>query len=481
MSLTSKTIGGFFWAFMERVGTQALQITIFIVLARLLTPEAFGLMGMLAVFIVVSQNISDSGFGQALIQKKDADEIDYSSVFYLNLVISVLMFAAIYIAAPFIASFYGEPVLIELIRVLGLRFIFSAFSMVQVARLTKQIKFKKLMIVKLPSTLIGGFAGITAAYLGFGVWSLIIQQLVDSALYSIQIWIQSRWKPQLVFSFNRVKVLFSFGSRIMIERVLSGIYQNFYEVMIGRNFSTADVGLYSIARKINRIPIKNLSTTLSNVTYPILSVIQDQDTRLKSAYKQIIRLAFFVVTPVMVLLIIIAEPLFDLVLSDTWLPAVSYFQWLCVGAVLYPVQLYNLNILKVKGRSDLFLNIGIVKKIIGVSGILFFVQYSVMALVIFKTANAFVAYFINSFFSGRLINYGAFEQIKDIWKFIGAATIAGVATFIIVELLQLHHVLTIILATLTILSIYLLLIRISEREILLLSKELFYAARKKIS
>ncbi|MCC5941639.1 MAG: oligosaccharide flippase family protein, partial [Balneolaceae bacterium] len=329
--------------------------------------------------------------------------------------------------------------------------------------------------------LFGGVSGITAAYLGLGVWSLIIQQLVDSALYSIQIWIQSKWKPQLVFSLERIKVLFSFGSRIMIERVLSSIYQNFYEVMIGRNFSTADVGQYSIAKKINQIPIKNISNTLSSVTYPILSGIQDQDIRLKNAYKQIIRLAFFTVTPVMVLLIIIAEPLFNLVLSDTWLPAVPYFQWLCVGAVLYPVQLYNLNILKVKGRSDLFLNIGIVKKVIGVSGILFFVQYSVMALVIFKSANAFVAYFINSFYSGRLINYGVFEQLKDIWKFIGASTIAGVTTFLIVEFFQLPQVLTIILATLLISLIYLLLIRISEREILSLSKELFQTARKKIS
>src|SRR5699024_2060193 len=194
-SLTDKTIGGFVWAFGERFGVQAMQLVIFIVLARMLSPEAFGLIGMLAVFIAVSQSLTDSGFGQALIQKKETDEIDYSSVFYMNLIVSVAIYGLLFVTAPLIASFYGEPILINLIRVLGLKFIIAAFSMVQIARLTKQVQFKKLMMAKLPSTLLGGVAGIGAAYSGFGVWSLIIQQLTDATAYSIQVWIQSKWRP----------------------------------------------------------------------------------------------------------------------------------------------------------------------------------------------------------------------------------------------------------------------------------------------
>jgi O-antigen/teichoic acid export membrane protein len=428
-SLTDKTMGGFIWAFGERFGVLALQLVVFIVLARELTPEAFGLMGMLAVFIAVSQSLTDSGFGQALIQKKETDEVDYSSVFYINLVVSAAIYGLLFVGAPLIASFYGEAILINLIRVLGLKFIIAAFSMVQIAKLTKEVKFKKLMIAKLPSTLLGGAAGITAAYLDFGVWSLVIQQLTDATAYSIQIWIQSKWRPIWAFDWQRIKELFDFGSKMMVEGVLSRFYQNFYEIMIGRYFTTAQVGFYTQANKIKQLPVQNISSALTRVTYPVLSQIQDDDKRLKGAYKKIIRQIFFIIAPLMVGGIVLAEPLFRLILTEKWLPAVPYFQWLCISGLFYPANSYNLNILKVKGRSDLFLYLGLAKKGIGIIGIFIFVQYSVLALVMYRAFHSVLVYYINSYYSGRFIDYGIMEQLQDIWKFLAASALTGAATW----------------------------------------------------
>jgi len=382
-------------------------------------------MGMLAVFIAVSQSLTDSGFGQALIQKKETDEVDYSSVFYINLVVSAAIYGLLFVGAPLIASFYGEAILVDLIRVLSLKFIIAAFSMVQIAKLTKEVQFKKLMIAKLPSTLLGGAAGITAAYMDFGVWSLIIQQLTDITAYSIQVWIQSKWRPMWVFDWQRVKELFDFGSKMMVSGILNTVYKNIYEIVIGRFYTTAQVGFYTQANKIKQLPVQNISSALSRVTFPVLAEIQDDDKRLKRAYKKIIRQVVFIIAPVMVGAVVIAEPMFRFVLTEKWLPAVPYFQWLCVTGFFYPLNAYNLNILKVKGRSDLFLKLEVVKKIIGVLGIIIAVQYSVMALVIVHAISSVIGYGINSFYSGLFIDYGLLEQMKDLALIIIAAILMG--------------------------------------------------------
>lgn len=433
-SLTDKTLSGFVWAFGERFGVQAMQLVIFIVLARILTPEDFGLMGMLAVFIAVSRSLADSGFGQALIQKKGADEVDFSSVFYMNLLVSVVIYGLLFMTAPFIAAFYGEPVLIELIRVLSFRLIAGAFSMVQVAKLTKEVKFKKLMIAKLPSTLLGGLAGIVAGYMDYGVWSLVIQQLTDATAYSIQIWIQSKWRPGWVYDKNRVKELFDFGGKLMAAGVLNAVYKNIYEIVIGRFFSTEQVGLYTQASKIKQLPVQNISSALGRVTFPVLSEIQDDNPRLKRVYKKIIRQVFLLISPLMIGGIILAEPLFRLVLTEKWINAVPYFQWLCITGLFYPANSYNLNILKVKGRSDLVLVLSIVKKVCITFGLFIFINVSVLAVVIFKAVFSVLAFFINTYYSGHLISYGIFEQLIDIWKFLFFSVVmAGFIWFIIRE------------------------------------------------
>ncbi len=473
MSLANKALGSFLWAFLERFGVQMLQMVVFIVLARILTPEAFGLIGMLTVFIAVSQAITDSGFGQALIQKKDTDEIDYSSVFYINMVISGLVYIALFFSAPYIADFYSEPQLVMLLQVLGLRFIISAFSMVQIAKLTKEVRFKELMISKLPSSFLGGLAGIVAAYMNYGVWSLVIQQLVDITAYSLQIWIHAKWRPLFVFNWSRIKSLFDFGGKMMIEGILSTVYQNLYELMIGRYFSTAQVGFYTQANKLKQLPIQNISNALNRVTFPILVGIQDDDVRLKNAYRKMVRQVFLVITPLMVAAIVLAPYLFRVLLTEKWMPAVPYFQWLCVSGIFYPVQAYNLNILKVKGRSDLFLKLGFLKKGISILGIVILVQYSVLALVIFRAFNSVLAYYINSYYSGRFINYGMLEQIKDIWIFLVASTFAGAVIWGLTQYLSLGDVPTLLLGGVGGLIIYVAIIYKFEYPIIEYTKKMF--------
>jgi O-antigen/teichoic acid export membrane protein len=338
--------------------------------------------------------------------------------------------------------------------------------MVQIAKLTKEVKFKKLMIAKLPSTLLGGAAGIGAAYLDFGVWSLVIQQLTDATAYSIQIWIQSKWRPQWVFDWQRVKEMFNFGGKLMIAGIINTIYKNIYEIIIGRFFSTAQVGFYTQANKIKQLPVQNISSALARVTFPVLSGIQDDNRRLKRSYKKIIKQIFFIISPLMIGGIVLGEPLFRFILTEKWLPAVPYFQWLCISGLFYPVNSYNLNILKVKGRSDLVLYLQIFKKTIITVGLLVLVHYSVLALIIFRAFFSIIAFFINSYYSGKLIKYDVLEQILDIWKFLFFSALMGIIVLALITLLRVSDFYTLIIGVALAISIYGSLIYYFEKHIM---------------
>lgn len=468
MSLSNKALKGFFWASFERFGVQGISFFIFIILARLLTPSQFGLIGMLAIFVAVSRTLTNSGFSQALIQKKDADETDFSSVFYLNLLVSIILYIVLFLAAPLVARFYREPALIALTRVLGLKFIIDAFSLIQETVLTKEVNFKKLMMAKLPSNLIGGVAGISAALLGFGVWSLIVHQLTDSLAYSVQVWIQSPWRPHWKFETERLKKLFKFGSPLMASALINTTLQNLYLVVIGRFFSTADVGFYDQANKIRKLPVQNISSALDRVTFPVLSEIQNDDERLKRAYKSMIRQVLFFMGPIMMLALVMAKPLFRLVLTAKWLPAVPYFQWLCITGLFHPLNAYNLNILKVKGRSDLFLRLEILKRSIEIVGIIIAVHYSVLILVIAQTAQSFIAYLINSYYSGQFIDYNLKEQFSDIWTiFLSVGIMVGCVTLMNEQISMLSDILLILIDLSAGVIIYLFMLTIFDRSLLI--------------
>lgn len=413
-SLKNKTISGIIWALLQRVGGRGISLIATIILARILTPKAFGLIGMLAIFIQLSQTIIQAGFREALIQKKEPDEEDYSSVFYINLVVGIIFYSILYFSAPLIADFYHQPILINLTRVLALIFVINAFSYVQEAKLAKEMRFKTLMIIHLPSTVISGIVAIIMAMTGFGVWSIVGQQLVMRLAFTIQIWFYAKWIPLRKFSTKKVKGLFSFGGKLLISRIIQTVFKNIYLIVIGKWFPVSTLGYYQNAKKLVDLPTQTLSQALRDVTFSSFSIIQDDNKKLKEGYRKVVQQMVFWLCPMLIFAAALARPLFSFVLTDKWLPAVPFFQLLCVVGVFYPLNSYNLNILNVKGRSDLVLKLEIIKKIITIIGIVFTIPIGVWALIMFQSINAVFAYFLNSIYSGRFINYPLFEQIKDV-------------------------------------------------------------------
>lgn len=414
-SLRDKTISGIFWSFLQTVGSGGIQFIATLILARILTPGDFGLIGMLTIFITVSQTLVSAGFNQALIQKKETDEEDYSSVFYINLVISICLYGILFFTAPLIADFYHQPILISLTRVLALIFIINAFSYVQQVRLIKEMRFKTLMLIHLPSTIISGFIAIMMAFYGYGVWSIVALQLIMQLAYAIQIWAYSKWKPLFSFNKKKSKSLFNFGSKLMISGIIHSIYENVYLVIIGKFFPLDVLGYYQNAQKLVDTPTQAFSSVISSVTFPAFSSLQDNDTKLKEGYKRSIQQLLFWLCPLLTLSAVLAKPLFRIVLTDKWLPSVPFFQLLCIVGIFYPLNAFNLNIVNVKGRSDLFLKLEIIKKIIITIGIIITLPLGIWPLIIFQVVFSFIAYFLNSYFSGRFIHYSVREQIKDIF------------------------------------------------------------------
>lgn len=373
-TLRDKTISGIFWSFLQKVGSRGISFIVMILLARLLTPEDFGLIGMLMIFIQISQAIVEGGFNLALIQKKNTDELDYSSVFWINLVISIILYSIVFFCAPYIADFYHQPVLSKLVQVLSLVFLINAFSIVQEAKLTKEIRFKTLMLIHIPSSIIGGGVSVVMAFMEFGVWSIVAFQLVSRMAYVIQIWIYAKWRPLFSFKWQRIKVLFSFGSKLLIAKITGVLYNNIFLVVIGRFYPASSVGYYQNSFNLVTVPSSTITSVLNGVTFSTFSSIQDDNKRLKAGYGKVMRQAFFWVCPAYIFAAVLAVPLFDFVFGSKWLPAVPYFRWLCIIGILAPLNTYNLNIVNVKGRSDIFLKLQLIRRGLTIFWYLYFIR-----------------------------------------------------------------------------------------------------------
>lgn len=429
MSLRKKATSGLVWTFGQQFGNQIITFLVSIILARILTPEQFGLIGMIIVFIAIGQSLMDSGLTQSLIRNTDVDQEDLSTVFYFNLGASVLIYLLIFLIAPLIADFYETPILTDLLRVLCLSFIISAFAAVQGARLTKKLDFKTQTIIGIPSTILSGILGIVMAYTGFGVWSLVWSRIADSLIRTIQLWIYSKWTPSRVFNIEKFKYHFNFGYKLTLSGLLDTIFNNIYIIVIGKFFAASQVGFYTRAQTMKKLPVTNISNALNKVTYPLFASIQDDDVRLKRVYKQIMQMVMFIVTPVLVFAAVLAVPTFRLILTEKWLPAVPYFQILSVTGILYPLNAYNLNILKVKGRSDLFLKLEIIKKILISIAIIFAIQFGIYGLLYSQAILSILMYFINSYNTDRFISYSVIEQTKDIIPIILLSLFSGLVIY----------------------------------------------------
>jgi O-antigen/teichoic acid export membrane protein len=449
MTLRKKTVSGLSWTFAQQFGVQLVNFAVGIILARILLPSEFGLIAMLGLFIAVGNSLLDSGLASSLIRSQDLTQADYSTVFFFNLIGSVLIYVLTFLMAPYVALFYNQPLLTLILRVYALDFILNAFFSVQNARLTKEMNFKLQMTIQVPAVLVGGLLGVVLALSGYGVWSLVWMGLFQSFLSTVMHWIYSGWVPDLIFDKSSFKRHFHFGYKMTLTGLLEIIYKNIYILIIGKNYSAAQLGFYARADSISQLPISNISAVINKVTYPMFASIADDDEKLKVVYKKLMQQVLFWNAPVLILLAVIARPLFSFLLTDKWLPAVPYFQVLCLAGIMYPLHSYNLNILKVRGRSDLILKLEFIKKGLCLAGILCVIPFGIYGLLYFQLLFNFVGYYINSIYSGRLIGYPLKEQIRDIFPILTTAAFAGIFCYLtdvlFLQYLQLNDLLRMII------------------------------------
>lgn len=415
-TLKKKTISGLFWSFSDLIANQGIQFIIQVILARLLVPKDFGIIGMITVFIAISQSFIDSGFSNALIREKEPSKEDYSTVFYFNLVMAILMYVILFLCANPISRFFNEPQLIAILRVLALVLIINSFGLIQRTMLTKSINFKTQTKISVISSIISGIIAVIFAYVGFGVWSLVIRTLAMQLIQSLLLCIYNRWLPSLVFRMDSFKRLFGFGWKLLVSGLINTLYNNLYYLIIGKSFSAIDLGYYTNAQKLNDTACQSISASVQKVGYPVLSSIKEDEDRLREGYKKIIKTSVFITFPLMIGLAAVANPLIRLIFGPKWVNSIKYFQVLCFAGMLYPLHAINLDILQVKGRSDLFLGLEIIKKVIGLLSIaiVLFSKLGILGLIWAVVINSYIAYFINSYYSAELLDYSTMKQIRDV-------------------------------------------------------------------
>lgn len=413
-SLKNKTVKGTFWSAMERFSMQGVQFLVMLVIARILDPKDFGLVGMLAIFLAVAQSIADSGFSQALIRKQDRTEADNCTVFYFNIVVSLILYFLLFLVAPLVADFYNEPLLTDLMRVICVVIVINSFAVVQRAIFTAEINFKVQAKATFISAVISGCIGVYLAINGYGVWTLAWQQIIRSLVNTLLLWVYSTWRPLLIYSWNSFHELFSFGSKLMISGLIDTIYNNIYQIVIGKAFSASSVGFFTQAKQIAYLPSSNIHGVIGSVTFPVLSNIQNEDERLATNYRKLLRVSAFIIFPLMCGLAGVAYPLINVVLGSKWEFTASLLIPICFAMMWYPVHAINLNLLKVKGRSDLFLRLEIIKKVLGVTTLVVTLPFGLLVMCYGTIFNSIISLVINTYYTGKLINVGFFKQMRDL-------------------------------------------------------------------
>ena len=413
-SLKNKTVKGLSWSFVDNIANSGITFLVGLVLARLLSPQEYGVMAIVAIFIAVSNSIVDSGFSNALIRKREVKSIDYNTVFYFNLLISFALYIIFFLSAPFISNFFHEPILIGVVRVMGLVLIINAFVIIPRTNFVRNVDFKIQTKASLISSLISGTIGIGMAVADYGVWSLVGQQLSRQFFNALLLWLYCRWRPIWEFSKKSFQELFSFGSKLLVSGLIDTIYKNVYYLVIGRFYTSHQLGQYTRAEQFSAIFSSNLTAVVQRVSYPVLSSIQSEDERLKEAYRRVIKTTMLISFACMLGLAAVAKPLILMLIGEKWLQAVYYLQIICFAGMLYPLHAINLNILQVKGRSDLFLKLEIIKKSIAIFPIVVGVFWGIGYMLCGSVLTSFIAFFLNSYYSSDLIAYPTVRQIKDI-------------------------------------------------------------------
>ena len=417
-SLKKKTVKGVFWSGVERFSVQGVQFLVMLVIARILDPKDFGLVGMLAIFLAVAQSLIDSGFSQALIRKQDRTDVDNNTVFYFNIFVSVFLYLILFAVAPWVADFYNEPQLTELMRVLCQIIIINSFAVVQRAIFTSSINFKTQAKASFIAATLSGGVGVWLAYHGYGVWTLVWQQLLNAFINTSLLWVYSNWRPRLVYSWHSFKELFAFGSKLLASGLIDTIYGNLFPLITGKIFNAASLGYYTQADRLAKFPSSNISGILQRVTYPVLCTLQDDDEKLRSNYRKLLRLSGLIVFPLMCLLAGLAYPLIDILLGNKWEFTATLLIPICFNMMFYPIAAINLNLLQVKGRSDLFLKLEIIKKIIGIVVLVCSIPFGLLFMCYSTVFSGLIMLYVNTYYTKKLIDVGFWIQLKDLKAFL---------------------------------------------------------------
>ncbi|RNI30857.1 lipopolysaccharide biosynthesis protein [Rufibacter immobilis] len=413
-NLKEKAYKGFVWSSIERFGTLISDFVISIFIARILSPKEFGLIAMVAVFTAFLSPFVDAGLGKALIRKKEPSDEDYSTVFWWNLGLSIIVYLLIYLCAPVVANFYDQPLLVDIMRVMGLLLIIQSLSIIQTNRLLKRLDFKPLAIRTITSSVISGVIGLYLAYVGWSYWALVVRSLIGALISSILLWSLSRWKPSLIFSLQVFKELFGFGSKLLIANLLDVAFKNIYPLIIGKYFSAASLGLYSRAVAFKDIPQNLIIYVTSKVTYPIFAELQDENSDLRAGYSRMVKLVSFIYFPLLMGIMGLSKNIVLVLLTEKWLEVVPMLKLLVFVGLLHPIHSINLNLLTVKGKSNLFLYLEVVKKILIVIVLVISYRWGILGLIYGQIVQSCLFLFINTYFTDKLIDYGILKQFKDI-------------------------------------------------------------------
>jgi len=429
MNSKAKIISSLFWKLLERVGTQGIQFVVQIVLARLLLPKDYGIIALVLIFIAIANKFVQSGLNTALIQKKDTDESDFSSVFYLSLFIACIIYILLFFTAPLFATFYGAPQIISVFRVMSITLFFGAFNSIQNAVIARNLQFKKLFFSSTGAIIVSGTVGVYMAYTGFGVWAIVGQQISNQLLVTLILWFTVKWRPQLLFSFVRVKSLFSFGWKLLVSGLIDTIYRDLRSLIIGKMYNPVMLGFYNRGQQFPLFIITNINGSIQSVMLPVLSSQQDNRPRIKDMMRRAIVTSSFVIFPMMAGLAVTAEPLVKLLLTDKWLPCVPFLQIFCAIYALWPIHTANLQAINALGRSDIFLKLEIIKKIIGLSILGISVFYGVYAIMLGEALFGVMATFINAYPNKELLNYSYKEQCNDIYPSLLLSLVMGTVVY----------------------------------------------------
>lgn len=428
-SLKDKTVKGVLWSTIERFSVAGVNFIFGLILARLLMPSDYGAIAMLAIFMSVAQTFIDSGFSNALIRKQDRTEADNATAFYFNIGVGVLAYGLLYLAAPYVARFYQTPVLTPLMRVMGINLVFNSFSVVQQALLTARIDFKTQAKISLSAALVSGLVGVVCAYHGYGVWALAIQAVMAAGIRTVLLWVLAKWRPKAKFSKDSFAHLFGYGSKLLASGLLDTVYNNLYTIVIGKRFTSSSLGVYSRAEQWANFLAVNITGILQRVTFPVLSTIQDEDDRLQTNYRKFLRLSGFVVFPLMIGLASVADPLTRFILTDKWEDSIPLLRILCFALMLYPIHAINLNLLQVKGRSDLFLRLETYKKILGVATLCITIPMGITAMCIGRVFSSWIALAMNTHYTGKLIKLGFWQQLRDYIPTLSNSLVMGALVY----------------------------------------------------